>query len=115
MMLIKDNAIVMHSEYESKESFKVDAMDAVSDMEDFGEKPFSFYIDLKRFEGSELDRTGGQYDMLLRLADHFSIVGDNEEVVMKLVLKDKNENILKQVVKSRSEERRVGKECKCRV
>src|SRR5690554_7204643 len=73
MMLIKDNAIVMHSEDESKESFKVDAMDAVSDMEDFGEKPFSFYIDLKRFEGSELDRTGGQYDMLLRLADHFSI------------------------------------------
>lgn len=104
MMLIKDNAIVMHSEDESKESFKVDAMDVVSDMEDFGEKPFSFYIDLKRFEGSELDRTGGQYDMLLRLADHFSIVGDNEEVVMKLVLKDKNENILKQVVKSFEEQ-----------
>ncbi|WP_299201106.1 hypothetical protein [Brumimicrobium sp.] len=104
MMLIKDNAIVMHSEDESKESFKVDAMDAVSDMEDFGEKPFSFYIDLKRFVGSELDRTGGQYDMLLRLADHFSIVGDNEEVVMKLVLKDKNENILKQVVKSFEEQ-----------
>lgn len=104
IMLIRDNAVIMHSEAESKEAFKVAPMQAINEMKDFGNKPFSFFVDLKKFIDSDLNMTGGQYDMLFGLTDHLTITGDNNEIVMKLVLKNKNANILKQLVDAYEEE-----------
>jgi len=104
--LIKDNSVVMQSGAESKASFKVAPLTEISEMKDFGDQPFSLYIDLKNIIGSDVDITRGNnfMQLLFQLSDHFSIDGNNEEIVAKLVLKDKNTNILKQLVKSFEEE-----------
>jgi len=98
MMLLKDNAVIIHSNDSLKQDFKVEPIQTASVMPDFGNKPLSLFIDLKKFADSELNMTGGQYDMLFGLSDHLTITGDNNEFVLKLVLKDKKENILKQLV-----------------
>ncbi|HLV41871.1 MAG TPA: hypothetical protein VKY37_06315 [Brumimicrobium sp.] len=98
MMLVKDNAIIMHSNDTSKESFKVKPMETISEVKDFGNKPFTLFMDLKKLVDSDLNMTGGQYDVLIGLTDYLIITGDNDEIVLKLVLKNQKDNILKQVV-----------------
>lgn len=98
MLLMKENAIIMHSNDTLKSNFKTDKLQTVEGMKDFGSKPFSVFVDLKKFNESGLDKSGGQYDMILAIADYISLTADNERVELKLVMKNKDENILKQFV-----------------
>jgi hypothetical protein len=98
MMLIKDNSVVMHSSDTLKEAFKIAPIQSVAEMKDFGSKPLSLFVNLKKLVDSELNTTAGQYDMMLSLTDYLRVTGDNNEIIVKLVMKNQNDNILKQLV-----------------
>ena len=111
MMLIRDNTVILHSNDTLKKEFKVAPIQPIAEMKDFGNKPFSVFMDLKKFVDSDLDKTGGKFDMLFVLSDYLTVTGDNNEIVLELSLKNKKDNILKQVVSAFEEDlkRQVGK------
>ncbi len=104
IMLMKDKSIVLHSNDTLKSSFKSGKIQSVDGMNDFGSKPFSLFVDLKKLIDSDVNTTRGQYDVILGISDYMTVTGDNEEIVIKLVLKNQNENVLKQVIDVYKEE-----------
>lgn len=98
VMLMKDKSIVLHSNDTSRAQFKTGEIKSVDGMKDFGAKPFSLFVDLKKLSHIELYENKDQFGVVLSIADYLSVTADNEQIVLKLVMKNKNENILKQVI-----------------
>ncbi|WP_146194140.1 hypothetical protein [Brumimicrobium oceani] len=98
MLLMKDKSVVMHSNDTLKSDFEIGEMHKVKGLEDFGSKPFSLFVDLKTLGDSEFNKMKGQFDVMLSIADYLTLTADNERMIFKLVLKDENENVLKQVI-----------------
>ncbi|PKR80487.1 hypothetical protein CW751_08915 [Brumimicrobium salinarum] len=104
MMLVQENAVILHSNDTLKENFKVEGLTKTSNMKEIGNPPFSFYVDLKHFAENDLPVSGGRYDLILGLADHLSLTGNNEEFVLKIVMKNKDVNVLKQITNAFQED-----------
>lgn len=98
LMLMKEESIILHSNDTSRTQFKTGEMKSVDGMEDFGDTPFSLFVDLKKLSYIEVFDKRDQFGVVLSIADYLSMTADNEQIVLKLVLKNKNENILKQVI-----------------
>ncbi|WP_107039176.1 hypothetical protein [Brumimicrobium mesophilum] len=98
IMLMKDKSIVLHSNDTSRLQFKTGEIEYTESMKDFGNTPFSLFVDFKKLSDSELYKARSEFDVILSIADYMSLTADNEQIVMKLVMKNKGDNILKQVI-----------------
>lgn len=108
MLMMRDKSIVMHSNDTLKSNFKTGEVQKVKGMENFGNKPFSLFVDLKKIGDSELNQTRGQYDVILSISDYMTLTADNEQVVLTVVLKNQDENVLKQVIDVYKEELKMN-------
>ena len=97
-LLMKDKSILLHSNDTLKSNFKTAEIQISAGMDDFGSTPFSLFVDLNKFTESGLNQISSQYDMVLSIADYMTVCADNEQVTMKVVFKNKEVNILKQVI-----------------
>lgn len=100
MILINDEALIIRSNDTLKSSFDEDQELVVTErMEDFGDTPFAMFVDLAKMAETDVKRFAGrEFQSLISIADYLSVKADNETVVIKLAVKNKDENILKQIV-----------------
>lgn len=108
LLLMSDQSAVLRSNDPLKSNFKVGEFQSIEGMEDFGNKPFSLFVDLKKIEDSEFSEDTGPFDVVLSIFDFMTLTADNEEIIMKLTLKNKDENVLKQIIDVYKEELKMS-------
>jgi hypothetical protein len=69
-------------------------------MDGFGDDPLSIFVNVKQVsEGmSQNMMVPSGFDAVIPLLDYVTLRGDNEEMELKIMLKNQDQNVLKQVV-----------------
>lgn len=101
--LVSKEELVFHSNDSVKERFNVQPITRVEGMNDFGVEPVSFYVDMEQISNMEMTNSP-QAEALLALAKHMTLSANPEGITMKLVMKNQNENVLKQIVTAAAEQ-----------
>lgn len=90
-----ENNLIYHANAISKEDFKTGPVKLDGDVSNFGEDPLSVYINLK--DGNRNTMFYGMPETINYLFDYATLQGDNNGFVLRVLLKNKNENVLKQL------------------
>lgn len=91
-------SIVLQSNTSEKADFKTGKLDNFRGDNNFGEKPFSLFIDVAALNKAEISGFANDAELLLRLTDYVTIEADNEGSKMVIQLLNKNENVLSQIL-----------------
>tara|TARA_B100000508_G_scaffold141093_1_gene146624 strand:- start:145012 stop:146529 length:1518 start_codon:yes stop_codon:yes gene_type:complete len=95
--------VMIHSNDSLKEQFSKTPITKTDEIQDFGEYPLHFYVDMGKFSSEEI--TGNsQLSAILKLSKYMTIKGNNEGVTLKLMMKNQQENVLKQIVNETAEQ-----------
>lgn len=98
MAKVNSDEFILHSNEESKETFKISTLERVRGMESFGDKPFSLFVDIKQLKAAEFPMPSKEAELLLELADYLMIEADNSGAKIVLQFTDTNQNALGQIV-----------------
>ena len=100
---VTNQELIVHSNDSVKERFNVEPITKVEGMNDFGAEPLSIYIDMTKI--SSMETAGSpQAEALIALATYMTVNANAEGVELKLMMKNKNENVLKQMVQTTAEQ-----------
>lgn len=101
--LAKDE-VLLQSNAQEKKAFKTGKLDKMSGFENFGEKPFSLYIDLEELNKAENASLGNKVELMLDLTDYVKVEADNTGAKVVIQLLNKDKNVLRQVLNAFKED-----------
>ena len=100
---VSNDELIFHSNDSVKERFSVQPITRAEGMNDFGVEPVSFYVDMEQV--SKMEMSGSrQAEALIGLSKYLTINANSDGITMKLMMKNQNDNVLKQIVSTAAEQ-----------
>lgn len=108
ILRLNKNNLIYHANDSSKEDFKTGPIKMDSDVAHFGDQPLSIYMNLQDENRNTL--IYGMPKPISHLFNYATLQGDNDGFTLKIMMKNKDENILKQILDAFKQEviQRVG-------
>lgn len=98
LLMIEDEALVFQSGITEKAELKLNQSIELEEMESLGKEPFSLFLNLKHYSKSRFDSPRNSQEQLLFLTDFAKIQANNEALNFSISLKNREDNVLRQVV-----------------
>lgn len=95
---LNNDALILQSNAGNKANFKTGKLDGIRGMKNFGEKPFSIFVDVAALNEAEISAFANEAELLLQLTDYITIEVDNKGAKMVIQLLNKDENVLSQIL-----------------
>jgi hypothetical protein len=98
-----NDALILHSNDSVKERFSVEPITRLEGMEMFGEEPMFLFVNMEQVSSMELP-ISQEAQAIIDLTEYSTVIGNNEGITIKLIMKNKQENVLKQIVQKAADE-----------